>query len=173
MYRIVVVIGLAVVQWVLTFALIAARTQRYQPASSRSGDRYTMSQEQQEYVEKASDFEAPESDFEAEFSLEDTQVPDHPVVVDVDGLGKASAWIVAWELVEDMQDEGEQYELDASLVASLIQEHYKSPSFDGLTAEKVRSMKISAPDALLGAIMPGMQTQMNPDGSAQVDTKNV
>lgn len=131
--------------------------------------------EKQEYVEKASEYEKADSDFEADFDFEDTQVPEHPVVLDVRGMGKASAHIVSWELVEDIQNEGdgEEYVFGADKVAEIIRNHYVSPSFDNLRGDDVRTMKLSVPDALLGAIMPGMETSMNQDGSATVDTKNV
>lgn len=132
----------------------------------------TMTQEQKDYIEETNEYEKAGEDFQADFSLEDTQVPDHPVVVDVEGMGKGSAYLAAWELVEEMQEGGDEYVIDADEVARIVRTHYVSPSFDGLRGEKVRSMKLSVPDSLLGAIMPGMETQMNPDGSARVDTKN-
>lgn len=128
--------------------------------------------EQEEYQEEASDFERAPKDFDAEFSLSDTQVPDYPVIVDVDGFGEASARLVRWELVEKMEGEGEEFEFDADTVARLIRDHYESPSFKELHADGVRNMRMVAPDSLLGAIMPGMSAQMNADGSATVDTKN-
>lgn len=128
--------------------------------------------EQEEYHEEASQYERAPEDFEADFDLSDTQVPEHPVIVDVNGFGEASAELARWELVEDMQDDGEQMEFGADQVAEIIRNHYHSPSFDALRGDGVRSMRLVAPDSLLGAIMPGMEAQMNPDGSAQVDTKN-
>lgn len=128
--------------------------------------------EQEEYQEEASEYQRTPDDFEADFDLSDTQVPDHPVIVDVDGFGQASARLVQWEVVEKMQDEGEEMEFGADEVARLIREHYESPSFKELRADGVRSMRMVAPDSLLGAIMPGMDAQMQADGSATVDTKN-
>lgn len=130
--------------------------------------------EQEQYEEAAaeSEYEKPDSDFQADFTLEDTQVPQHPVVVDVPGHGKASAHLVQWSTVEDMQGDAEEYGMESDLVAKVLRDHYVSPSFDGLTGDKVGSMKMSSPDALLGAIMPGMEANMNPDGSAQVTAKN-
>lgn len=128
--------------------------------------------EQETYHDEAAQFEEAPDDFEADFSLSDTQVPDNPVIVDVDGFGEASAELARWELVEEMQSDGEQMEFGAGQVAEIIRDHYHSPSFSELRDDGVRNMRLVAPDSLLGAIMPGMEAQMNPDGSAQVDTKN-
>lgn len=125
-----------------------------------------------EYQEEASEYERAPDDFEADFTLSDTQVPDHAVVVDVEGFGEASAELARWELVEDMQAEGDEFEFGAEEVARIIRDHYKSPSFKGLRADGVRQMRLVAPDKLLEAIMPGMDTEMQADGSARVDTKN-
>lgn len=132
-----------------------------------------MAMEQEEYEAEASEYERAPDDFEADFTLKDTQVPDHPVIVDVEGMGEASARLASWGLVEDLQDgDGEAIEFDASTVAQIIRDHYKSPSFEQLHADGVRKMHLVHPDNLLEAIMPGMSARVNPDGSAQVDTKN-
>lgn len=128
--------------------------------------------EKEEYEQQASDLQKAPDDFEADFNLSDTQVPDYPVIVDVENFGEASAELARWELVEDMQAEGEEFEFGAEEVARIIRSHYHSPSFDGLRAEGVRQMRLVAPDNLLGAIMPGMEAEMQSDGSARVDTKN-
>ena len=131
-----------------------------------------MSMEQEDYAEEASEYEQAPDDFEAEFDLEDTKVPEHPVIVDVTGHGQASARLVRWEIIEDLQDGGDQLEFDADMVAELLRDHYKSPSFENLRGDDVRHMHLSSPDNLLGAIMPGMDAQIDAQGNAQVDTKN-
>lgn len=124
----------------------------------------------EEYVEEANEYERAPEGFEAEWDVEDTQVPGHDVVVEVEGRGDASARLVSWAIVEDLQDEGGEF--GAADVAKILREHYKSPSFEGLDADGVRNMKMAEPDRHLDAIMPGMSTEMNADGSAQVDSGN-
>lgn len=127
-----------------------------------------------EYTAKAQSYEKTPDDFEPDFEFEDTQVPNHPVTVEVAGLGEASANLVRWGVLESLQDEsgGETIEFSAEKVARLIRRHYELPDFSTLDAAGVRSMHMLTPDVLLEAIMPGMQAEINPDGSATVDSKN-
>lgn len=132
-----------------------------------------MSIEEQDYAEEAQDYERTPKDFEADFDVEDTKVPDYPVVVDVDGMGKASATLASWELIEEMQEDGqEQIEFTSKRVAKVIRDHYRSPDFSALRGNDVKQMHLATPDNLLEAIMPGMSAEMQGDGSAMVDTKN-
>lgn len=124
---------------------------------------------EEEYVEETQQFERADEGFEADFTVTDTQVPDHPVVVEVPNHGQASAYLAKWELLEEAQ-ESENADFGADEVADIIAEHYVSPSFDGLTGDDVRNMHLSSPDHLLEAIMPGMNTSVNSDGSATVNS---
>lgn len=130
--------------------------------------------DESEYKDNAQTYRETPEDFEPDFELEDTQVPENAVVVSVSGLGEASAKLVRWEVIETLQHEtdGEEIEFEASQVARLIRRHYKAPDFSALDADGVRKMHITTPDDLLEAIMPGMSAEMNPDGSATVDSKN-
>lgn len=130
--------------------------------------------DESEYKDNAQSYEKTPEDFEPDFDLEDTQVPDHPVVVEVNRLGNASAELVAWEVVENLQDDtdGEGYDFNAERVARLIRRHYEYPDFSKLDGDGVRKMYMTTPDDLLEAIMPGMSAEMDSDGSATVDSKN-
>lgn len=123
-----------------------------------------------DYAKRAQNFERAPEDFEADVSADDLKVPEHPVIVEPEGYGEASAYLASWGIVEDLQaEQGGGARMTARRVAQILKNHYVSPSFDDLDADDVRSMHFDAPDAFLGAIMPGMDASMNSDGSATIE----
>lgn len=122
------------------------------------------------YAKRAQSYQRAPEDFKSDVDAEDLKVPDYPVIVEPEGYGEASAYLASWGMVEDMQAGQNQQgvTMNARRVAKILRDHYVSPNFENLDADGVRNMHMDAPDKFLGAIMPGMDAEMNSDGSATV-----
>lgn len=111
--------------------------------------------------------------FEADWDVDDTFQEQGLQIIEVEGMGKATAELVDFGTIFDAQQNtgrsGEEATLTPDLIAKIIRTHYESPSFEGLTSQDVRSMKPSMPGALLDAISDDdVAVEMNADGSASV-----
>lgn len=111
--------------------------------------------------------------FEPDFQEDDCYQATGVQVVEVNGMGEAAAQLVDFGDMFDMGvGGGSEVTITPDRIAEIIRDHYHSPSYDGLTGEKVRKMKPTVPGALLDAIMDddSVDVDMNADGSATVST---
>lgn len=108
------------------------------------------------------DFETAPENFESDIDTTSAEVPDDPVIVDVEGHGKASAYILSEQDMEDLGDEygsgdsGDLEDVGPEIIAAALREHYVSPSFDGLTAEDVMKSPAGFYGPYLEAIAPAL-----------------
>lgn len=104
-----------------------------------------------------SDYERAPDDFESEIDTSDAEVPDHPVIVEVEGHGEASAHLVSEGDIEDYREEygtEDAEEIGNDLIAAVLRENYISPSFDGLTGEDVSQSKAGYYEPFVSSIAP-------------------
>lgn len=99
-------------------------------------------------------------DFESEIDSEVPTVPDEKVLVDVEGHGEASVYIVSQEWFDDLrQDAAGREDVDptdfgAEAVVKTLKHHYVSPSFEGLTVRKYHQSPMGYFDPFFEAIIP-------------------
>lgn len=118
----------------------------------------------------------------ADFDIEDTKQDTGVQEVRVRGYGRAFARKLTFGTMEKYERQsrgggGAGAGLTPSNIAEIFNEHYEDPDFSsanggqGLTGDDVADMPPTTPGFLLDAIADeGMDIEMNPDGSAQIDT---
>jgi hypothetical protein len=109
-------------------------------------------------------------DFEADWDLDDTQVPDDEQKVEIPGMGEALVYYASEEIAEEMTD-GEA-EFGNGQLAEIIREHYVSPGFDGLDGDDVRGMHLGMTDKLLRAIAPHVDFDVDQSGATATPAGN-
>lgn len=148
--------------------------------SDRAESTHNHNQPDQAHADGDADAGVP-PDFEADWGLEDTLQDEGVQIVEVQGMGKATAELVNFGTIYDAQDDptgarrgsrgggDDEATITPDLLAEVISEHYVSPSFEQLTGQKIRQMKPSKPGALLDAITDDdVDVEMSADGTANV-----